>query len=118
MVYPALLTAVDSTSHIHIVVGSNAVAGARCTQSLDVGATVKLIAPESAEIPYSAARLIDGGRVEWIRRHFDDGDLTCLGREEIDGVVDAVFVTLRDDYALGQNAEARRTVTVTMLMTL
>jgi uroporphyrin-III C-methyltransferase len=90
---PALLTAVDSASHIHLIVGSNPLAGARCTRSLEVGANPILIAPEDATLHYGLVKRIEEGEVKWIKRHFQEADLTSLGRTEVDGVVDAVFVT-------------------------
>lgn len=90
---PALLTAVDSTSHIHLIVGSNPLAGARCTRSLEVGAQPILIAPEEATLHYGLVKRIEEGKVKWIKRSFEESDLTTLGRAEVDGVVDAVFVT-------------------------
>lgn len=91
---PALLTAVDSSNHVHLVIGTNPLAGARCTKSLEVGATVKLVAPAGASLHYGLSRRIEEGEVEWIKRDIEDADITALGREEVDGVVDAVFVTL------------------------
>ncbi|KAK5717315.1 uroporphyrin-III C-methyltransferase [Elasticomyces elasticus] len=93
MAPPALLTAVDSTSHIHLIVGSNPLAGARCSKSLEVGATPILIAPENANIHYGLAKRIEEHSIQWLQRDFSDDDLTTLGREETDHVVDAVFVT-------------------------
>ncbi|KAK3114395.1 uroporphyrin-III C-methyltransferase, partial [Teratosphaeriaceae sp. CCFEE 6253] len=90
---PALLTAVDSTSHIHLIIGSNPLAGARCGRSLEVGATPIIIAPESATLYYGLAKRIEEHNVQWQKRDFNDNDLTTLGREETDGIVDAVFVT-------------------------
>lgn len=91
---PALLTATDSTNHVHLVIGSNPLAGARCTRSLEVGATVKLVIPETETLHYGLQKRIESGEVEWLKRAFKDEDLTTLGRDEVDHVVDAVFVTL------------------------
>lgn len=90
---PALLTAVDSVSHVHLIVGSNPLAGARCTRALEVGAIPKIIAPADATVHYGLAKRIEEGKVEWIQKEFEDSDLTTLGREEVDHVVDVVFVT-------------------------
>lgn len=90
---PALLTAVDSQSHVHLVIGSNPLAGARCARSVAVGAKPKLIAPAEASLHYGLQKRVDEGEVEWVQRAFQDEDLTSLGREDVDGVVDAVFVT-------------------------
>ena len=93
MVPTSLLTAIDATSHIHLIVGSNPLAAARCTKSLEVGAKPVLIAPGTAELHYTLQKRIDGGEVEWLKKTFEDEDPLRLGREEINGVVDAVFVT-------------------------
>ena len=37
-------------------------------------------------------KLVDGGKVRWIQREFQDDDLKTLGRDEVGNVVDAVFV--------------------------
>ncbi|TLD25708.1 uroporphyrin-III C-methyltransferas-like protein [Venturia nashicola] len=91
---PSLLTAVDSTNHVHLIIGSNPLAGARCARSLEVGAIPKLIAPEDAVVHYALTKRIEEGKVEWRKGAFKDDDLTTLGREEVDNVVDVVFVTL------------------------
>ncbi|KAF2131918.1 uroporphyrin-III C-methyltransferas-like protein [Dothidotthia symphoricarpi CBS 119687] len=90
---PALLTAVDSTSHIHLIIGSNPLAGARCTRSIEVGAKPILLAPEDATLHYGLAKRIEEGQVQWLKRTFQEDDLTTLGRAEVGSVVDAVFVT-------------------------
>ena len=90
-----LLTAHDASGHIHLIVGSNPLASARCAQSIDVGAKAKVIAPADSEIHYALKKRIDDGIVEWIQKHFEDSDLQSHGRDEVDHVVDAVFVTLR-----------------------
>ncbi|KAF2241380.1 uroporphyrin-III C-methyltransferas-like protein [Trematosphaeria pertusa] len=90
---PALLAAVDSTSHVHLIIGSNPLAGARCARSLEVGAKPILIAPEDATLHYGLVQRIDDGEVQWLQRSFKEDDLTTLGRPEVDGAVDAVFVT-------------------------
>lgn len=99
---PALLTAVDATSHIHLIVGSNPLAGARCTRSIEVGAKPVLLAPEDATLHYGLAKRIEAGEVKWLKRSFTEDDLTTLGRAEVDGVVDAVFIT-----AGGKNGSGR-----------
>lgn len=91
---PALLTAADSTSHVHLIVGSNPLAAARCTRSLAVGAVPKVIAPPDATVHYGLQKRIEEKEVQWIQKSFCDEHLTTLGREEVDRVVDAVFVTL------------------------
>ncbi|KAH7333138.1 tetrapyrrole methylase [Rhexocercosporidium sp. MPI-PUGE-AT-0058] len=90
----SLLTSIDATAHIHLIVGSNPLAAARCTKSLEVGAKPLLITPETAELHYALQKRIDNGEVKWLKKSFEDEDVLRLGREEINGVVDAVFVTL------------------------
>lgn len=88
-----MLTATDARSHIHLIVGSNPLAAARCGQSLSAGASPILLVPETAELHYALQKRIDDGEVKWIKEAFRDEHLFTLGREEIDRVVDAVFVT-------------------------
>ncbi|CAD0084363.1 unnamed protein product, partial [Aureobasidium vineae] len=123
MATPALLTAVDSINHIHLIVGSNPLAGARCNRALEVGAVPKIIAPEDAQIHYGLAKKIEEGKVEWIKREFQDSDLTSLGRDEVDNVVDAVFVTTAGKGSLSELripvnvADAPNLCTFTLLST-
>lgn len=88
-----LLTAHDCTGHVHLIVGSNPLASARCAKSIEVGAKPKVLAPADADVHYVLASRIDEGEVEWIRKSFDEHLLWTLGRNEIDNFVDAVFVT-------------------------
>lgn len=90
---PPLLTALDSAGHIHLIIGSNPLASARCSKSIEVGAKPKVIAPADADVHYVLAKRIEDGEVEWIKKSFEDADLSILGRVEVDNVVDAVFVT-------------------------
>ncbi|KAI2466498.1 uroporphyrin-III C-methyltransferase [Annulohypoxylon bovei var. microspora] len=89
----SMLTATDARSHIHLIVGSNPLASARCGQSLSAGASPILLVPETAELHYALQKRIDDGEVKWLKEAFRDEHLFTLGREEIDHVVDAVFVT-------------------------
>lgn len=89
----SLLTAVDATSHIHLIVGSNSLASARCSRSLEVGAIPIVIAPETAEIHYGLQKRIDAEEVKWLQKSFEERDLMTLGRQDVGGFVDAVFVT-------------------------
>jgi uroporphyrin-III C-methyltransferase len=93
MGHVSLLTSIDSTGHIHLIIGSNPLAAARCAKSLEVGAKPLLIAPEPAELHYALQKRIDNGEVEWLKKPFEDDDVLRLGREEINRVVDVVFVT-------------------------
>lgn len=95
-----LLTAVNAESQVHLIIGTNPLAATRCGKSLDAGAKPIIIAPETAELQYTLAERIENGSAQWVRRDFQDGDLTTLGREEIDHVVDMVFVTLGGNHPL------------------
>jgi hypothetical protein len=88
----ALLTATMCEAQIHLVVGNNSLASARCQKSLDAGAKVVVISP--GPLSPSLQRRVDEKEVSWLSREFLKEDLTTLGREEVDGVVDLVFVTL------------------------
>ena len=99
---PPLLTAIDSEGHVHLVIGSNPLASTRCAKSIEVGAKPKVIAPADAEVHYLLARRIEAGEVEWIKRSFRDEDVTSIGRDEVDNVVDAVFVTTCGKSAAGK----------------
>ncbi|KIW79076.1 uroporphyrinogen-III C-methyltransferase [Fonsecaea pedrosoi CBS 271.37] len=94
MFTPALLTAHSCVGHVHLILGSGPLAAARCTKSLEVGARPIAVFPETEQPHFTLAAAIEQGRVSWIRREFEEQDLRTSGREEIDGYVDAVFVTL------------------------
>ncbi len=110
----SLLTSIDSTSHIHLIIGSNPLAAARCSKSVEVGAKPLLIAPEAAELHYALQKRIDNGEVKWLRKPFEDEDPLRLGRPEINNVVDAVFVTYgpRDPQSMppGKNPSPELTI--------
>ncbi|KAL7955867.1 tetrapyrrole methylase [Trichoderma compactum] len=97
-----LLAGLNCTGNVHLVVGANPLAAARCAQSLGAGAHPIVVAPETAELHYGLQQKIDDGSVKWVREEFEDGHLFRLGREEVGRVVDAVFVTAgasRDELA-------------------
>ncbi|EED13864.1 siroheme synthase, putative [Talaromyces stipitatus ATCC 10500] len=89
-----MLIAINATSQIHLIIGTNSLAAARCTKSLQSGARPILIAPETEDVHFSLKDCIEQGQLQWIKREFQDEDLKTLGREEVDRVVDVVFVTL------------------------
>ncbi|EEH49973.2 uroporphyrinogen-III C-methyltransferase [Paracoccidioides brasiliensis Pb18] len=89
-----LLAALDVKAQVHLIVGANPLAAARCSKCLDVGAIPVVIAPESVVMHSPLRQKIEEGRVRWIARIFQDDDLKTLGREDVDRVVDAVFITL------------------------
>ena len=97
----SLLTAQHCAGHVHLILGANPLAAARASSSLAAGAKPILIAPlppspsSSAPAPlhYSLASLIESGALTHLARPFAKADLFTLGRPEVGGVVDAVFVT-------------------------
>ncbi|UKZ56670.1 hypothetical protein TrVGV298_010510 [Trichoderma virens] len=95
----SLLAGLNCTGSIHLVIGTNPLASARCAQSLGAGAHPIVVAPETAELHYGLQQRIDDGSVKWVREAFDDEHLFRLGREEVGRVVDAVFVTSREELA-------------------
>lgn len=88
----SLLTGVNCFNHVHLIIGSNPLAAARCTKSLEVGGKPIVIAPANAEVQYGLQKRIEAGEVQWLKKEFEESDLSSLGREEIGGFVDAVFV--------------------------
>lgn len=90
---PTLLTAQHCRGNVHLVVGAGPLAASRCNKSLEVGASPILIAPENDDLHFTLVKHIEDGKVQWTRKEFDEQDLRTLGREEVDYVVDAVFVT-------------------------
>lgn len=91
--HASFLTATDARSHVHLIVGSNPLAATRCGQSLAAGAAPILLAPEAAVLHYALQKRVDDGQVKWVRKTFEESDALTLGREDVGGVVDAVFVT-------------------------
>ncbi|KAI1742033.1 uroporphyrin-III C-methyltransferase [Xylaria scruposa] len=91
--YGSLLTAVNAESHIHLIIGSNSLAAARCGQSLAAGASPILLAPATTELHYSLQKRVDDGEIKWVKEEFQESHLFTLGREDVDHVVDVVFVT-------------------------
>lgn len=94
----SLLTAQNCHGHTHLILGSNPLAASRASQSLAAGAKPVLITSAPLEdLHYAVAAHITSGAVTHIQRPFTDTDLLTLGREEVDRVVDAVFVTSARD---------------------
>ncbi|KAK1656491.1 tetrapyrrole methylase [Colletotrichum phormii] len=89
----SLLTSLNCKGNTHLIIGTNPLAAARCTQTINAGATPILIAPETQDLHYGLQKRIDAGEVTWHKKPFADTDLFTLGRDEVDDVVDAVFVT-------------------------
>ncbi len=94
MTFPALLTAQSCVDHVHLIVGSGPLAASRALKSLEVGARPIIVAAETPDLHYNLARAVEDGRVQWVRGEFQERHLETLGRDDVDGYVDAVFVTL------------------------
>lgn len=103
-----LLTAVNAESQVHLIVGANPLAAARCTKSVEAGARPIIIAPETVDLQYTLAERVADGSAKRVRREFEDGDLTTLGRAEVDHVVDMVFVTLGGSHPLSRCSSLAR----------
>ena len=97
-----LMTAWNAQLQIHLIVGSNSLAAARCAKSLEAGAKPIIIAPETVDMHFTLSEHVASGAVQWLRREFQEVDLTTLGREEVDSVVDMVFVTLGATHPLSR----------------
>jgi uroporphyrin-III C-methyltransferase len=52
------------------------------------------VAPDNGELHYGLRWRVEEGSVQWVRREFRDEDLTTLGREEVGGVVELVWVVV------------------------
>ncbi|KAK3372371.1 tetrapyrrole methylase [Podospora didyma] len=105
--HTSLLTALDCRCHIHLILGSNPLAASRAANSLAAGAKPILISPvPEAELHYGVAAHISSGTVTHLARAFTEDDLFTLGRPEVDGVVDAVFVTSNARDAFAQTVSA------------
>ncbi|KAI0424201.1 tetrapyrrole methylase [Xylaria sp. FL1042] len=100
----SLLTAINAESHVHLIVGSNSLAAARCGQSLATGASPILLAPEATELHYALQQRVHDGEIKWVKEAFQESHLFTLGRQDVDHVVDAVFVTSGSrDHDLGSH---------------
>lgn len=93
----AMLAGINAHAHTHLIIGTNSLASARCTQSLAAGAHPILLAPTTSTstrlLHHHLQAKIADGLVAWKQRAFEDADLFTLGREAVGRIVDAVFVT-------------------------
>lgn len=90
-----LLTSIDCTQHVHLIVGDNGIAAKRVTRSLEAGATCLLVTPTDIEqLHFDLKNLVERKLIRHVQREFQEEDLKTFGRQEVDGVVDMVFVTL------------------------
>ncbi|KAL3436758.1 tetrapyrrole methylase [Aspergillus tetrazonus] len=98
-----LLASINAESQVQLIVGANPLAAARCTKSVQAGAKPVIISPDPGSLQYTLAAHLENGNAEWVQREFEDADLTTLGREEVDHVVDMVFVTLGGNHPLSSH---------------
>ncbi|KAM9901266.1 hypothetical protein OXX79_004647 [Metschnikowia pulcherrima] len=91
-----LLASLNCVGEVHLVVGgSSNIAALRVHSILAAGAQPILVQRSPLEtLPISLQDLISGGKVKLINAEFSSDLLTSLGRPEVDGVVDRVFVAL------------------------
>lgn len=88
-----LLTCQNVTGNSVLVVGNSGLTNPRVKNILDHGATPIVITCN--EIIEDSEKVAG---VEYLQRRFDPTDLTKLGRDEVENVVDAVFVTVTPSY--------------------
>jgi uroporphyrin-III C-methyltransferase len=110
------MAAWNTESQVHLIVGSNPLAAARCARSLEVGAKPIIIAPETDDMHFTLSEHIANGSAQWIRQEFQDKDLTTLGREEVDHIVDLVFVTLGSNNSLSKTYRYNSQTTLTYIL--
>ncbi|KAK9375060.1 tetrapyrrole methylase [Lipomyces chichibuensis] len=111
---PGLLISQNCISQTHLVIGSTALSLTRVSKSLECGANVILIAPKASETTQTVkvweteiqAKEASYPNFTWIQREFNDDDLTILGRDEVDNVVDTVFVALQSTSVLATHISA------------
>ncbi|EGW33413.1 methionine metabolism [Spathaspora passalidarum NRRL Y-27907] len=95
---PSLLASLISTGETHLVIGYSNVASIRITSIIESGASPILITNKGTIFTPSVQQYQEDGKLEII---YDDlkidnirNSLKTLGREEVDGIVDRVFVSL------------------------
>lgn len=90
-----LLTSVDCVGQVHLVIGDDGIAAKRATRILEADATCILLSPSNIEdLHFDLKSLIERDQIIHVQRDFRENDLKSLGRTEVDGIVDMVFVTL------------------------
>lgn len=101
MGHPALLTAQDCSEHVHLIVGSGPLAASRCTKSIQVGAHPIILTPDDTVCHYTIEQYVSQGLVQQVAEQFKEAHLSTLGSAEVDGFVDAVFVTTPSSDPIG-----------------
>ena len=90
-----LLASLKCSDEVHLIIGASNVASLRINSILEAGAKPVLISNQPSEkFPKSIQDNIAKGILKHIGKEYENGDLTSLGRSEVDNIVDRVFVTL------------------------
>jgi uroporphyrin-III C-methyltransferase len=114
-----LLTSVDCTGHVHLVVGDNGIAAKRVARSLEAGAVCTLLSPTlPEELHFDLQRFIENKKLLHVPRDFEEDDLKTLGRPEVEQVVDMVFVTLSPTDKRGSKTAVLRLIGVSSISSL
>lgn len=88
-----LLTAQNCEGEVHLIVGVSTLTPFRVESIKQAGASPILVSSVD-KLPVRLEQQVANGDLKWIQRDFDiELDLTSLGRDEVDSVVDKVFVT-------------------------
>ncbi|KAI0465437.1 hypothetical protein LJB42_000670 [Komagataella kurtzmanii] len=96
-----LLLADNCQGQIHLVVGLEHLnlCVSRVKTILEAGATPVLVSPQKSTMLDSLQDLATQGTLKVVDQTFSISQLTQLGRDEVDNVVDKVFVVLDSQYA-------------------
>lgn len=88
-----LLSAVDCEEEIHLIIGAlgGNITYQRALKSIQVGAK-PLLVHDADVIDANLQSLVEQDMLQWNQKKFEMDDLQKLGRLEVDGVVDKVFV--------------------------
>lgn len=91
-----LLASLNCKDEIHLVIGGvSFIASSRINSITDAGAQAVLIDKSNREdFTVALQQGIEKGKVKHVQKDFEIEDLSRHGREETEGVVDKVFVTL------------------------
>ncbi len=102
-----LLVATECENQVHLIIGLVPLSLTRISNSIKNGAKPILIAPRLSTTDGSESRLnglvddlVAEGNLQWIERSFTSNDLITLGRDEVNNVVDAVFVCVEKTPAI------------------
>lgn len=94
-----LLASLSCKDEVHLVIGGNSnIAALRVNSILACGAKPVLIQDVQVDqFPVSLQEHINEKAVTWVKQNFMLEHLTTLGRKDVEGVVDKVFVALLRD---------------------